>query len=147
MKTIEAEEQFNAWLLEMADAIKVFLALLPADLRVQLDGSPSSLDKLEAWLLLRYPSLDAAKSDKEAPIIGGAARYFGESLRTVTASHWAIELDDERFAFRGLPILRGGKLGPRGDCPQSMVTASIVRRTGQYMSSIMTQIAARSDPT
>jgi hypothetical protein len=130
-------EQFQFWLAHMDDALEKFLGALPPSVRKQLDGEPASLDKLEEWLLSRYPTVADTKPPTEASTLDGASRYVGEIFRRVTYSKWTTENGDLKFAFYGLPILKGGKLFRMPACPLTMVTASIDRRTGQYLSTIV----------
>jgi hypothetical protein len=137
MAEMSTGEQFQYWLAHMDDAIEAFLRTLPPALRKQLDGEPASLDKLEGWLLSRYPTVADTKPPTEARTLDGASRYVGEIFRRVTDSKWTTEDRDQKFAFYGLPILKGGKLSRMPACPLTMVTASIDRRTGQYLSTIV----------
>ncbi len=121
----------------MDDAIEAFVTSAPEPLRQQLDGTPASLDKLEAWLLTRYAGVADSRPPSEAAFIGGAALYLGEILRVATGSKWTIENRDKKFVYFGLPILHGGRLGQMPACPMTMVTASLDRRTGRYLSTIL----------
>ena len=69
--------------------------------------------------------------------VDGAARYVGEIFRVRTSSRWMLETRDPKFVFFGLPILHGGAFGQMPACPMTMVTASLDRRTGRYLSTIL----------
>jgi hypothetical protein len=137
MKTTPDTEQFQYWLAHMDDALDAFVASAPETIRRQLDDSPTSLDALEAWLLSRYASIAEAKKPSEAQFIDGAARYVGEIFRVRTGSRWMLENRDPKLIFFGRPILHGGAFGRMTECPLSLVTASLDRRTGQYLSTIL----------
>jgi hypothetical protein len=134
-------DQFQTWLTHMDDAIEAFVASAEEPLRRQLDGTPASLDKLEAWLLSRYASVADNRPASEAMFIRGAARYLGEILHIATGSKWTIENRDKKFVYFGLPILHDGKFGQTPACPMTMVTASLDRRTGRYLSTILAKFA------
>lgn len=135
-------DQFQYWLMQMDEDIDAFLAQLPPQVRDQLDGSERSLDVLEAWLLEKYPSTEAARPQSEARVIDGAARYVGEILRKRTGSKWSINFE-KSFVFRGLPILTGGTaFKEMPECPLTLVTASLDRRTGKYLSRVVSRAAA-----
>jgi hypothetical protein len=134
---ISSQDRFQAWLAHMDDALDEFLRGLPPEVRERMDRSVASLGVLERWLLTRYPSIDAAKPESEALFIGGAARYVGEVLRCATASKWEIELLDRDKVFFGVPVLSGGRLGPTRESPRSLVTASLARRTGSFLSGVV----------
>ena len=81
-----SEDQFQYWLANMDDTLEDFLARLPAEVCEHLDGSPVSLDVLEAWLLHGIPEVSFLEK-KDTPV-----------------------------------------------APMSLVTASLDRRTGKYLS-------------
>lgn len=134
---VDESSKFQAWLEHMDEALDAFRQILPRDQADQMDYSLKSVDALEAWLLSRYPNFSDAMSQEEATVTGGAARYVGEVLRRHTDSDWGIELADRSRVFFGLPVLSGGRLGPTRECPLSLVTASLDRRTGSYMSRVI----------
>jgi hypothetical protein len=137
METKPDTELFQYWLAHMDDALDAFVASAPEPIRHQLDNSPASLDALEAWLLLRYGIIAEAKKPSEAQFIDGAARYVGEIFRVRTGSKWMLENGDPNFVFFGVPILHGGAFARMPACPMTMVTASLDRRTGRYLSTIL----------
>lgn len=135
-------DQFQYWLMQMDEQLAAFLTEVPTRLREQLDGTEGSLDALEAWLLERYPSLEAARPASQARVLDGAARYIGEILRKRTGSRWSIRFDDS-FVFRGLPILIGGSAYTKmPECPLTIISASLDRRTGKYLSSVVSKTPA-----
>jgi hypothetical protein len=137
MRTTPDTELFQYWLAHMDDALDAFVASAPEPIRRQLDDSQTSLDALEAWLLSRYASIAEAKEPSEAQFIDGAARYVGEIFRVRTGSRRMLENRDPKFVFFGRPVLHGGAVGRMTECPLSLVTASLDRRTGRYLSTIL----------
>jgi hypothetical protein len=137
----EQADQFQVWLIHMDDALEEFIQTLPNPLQKKLNNTIESLDALEGWLLERYPSIEHAKPMSESLTIDGAARYVGEVFRVASGSKWAIQLDDPKQLFYGRPVLLGGKLGSIPSSPLSMVTASLDRRTGKYLSGIVKNFA------
>ena len=131
-----SEEQFQDWLTHMDDALAGFLVRLPAEVTERLDGSPDSLGALEAWLLERYPTMPSILEDEERPYLDGAARYVGEVFRKALGGHWRIRLDDPTYAFHGIPELWFLEEEDTPVAPITLVTASLDRRTGKYLSLI-----------
>ena len=131
----QSAEGFRAWLDYMADGLREFFECLPAEVRTKLDYSVESLDVLEAWLLERYPSSDAAIQQSETLIIDGAARYVGETFCKILGGHWWVDVKHDTFL--GLPQITGFRPGPDSLCPLSYVTASTNRRRGDFISSIL----------
>ncbi|MBV7435034.1 hypothetical protein KRX19_08360 [Cardiobacteriaceae bacterium TAE3-ERU3] len=136
----EAFDLFQYWLMDMPDAKERMMDRLPAEVKNRLDYSIESLDILEAYLLSQYASID--EIDQEPPdIINGYAIYVGETFRKVAKSltkieptKWTIELDDTDNAYYNIPIIR---LGAYIKCPITLVTSSLDRRRGNYISNIL----------
>jgi len=129
-----SEDQFQYWLANMDDTLEDFLARLPAEVRERLNGSPESLDALEVWLLERYPTTSAIMSDDELSNLDGATCYVGEVFRKALGGHWRIRLDDSKYAFHGIPELWFLEEKDTPVAPITLVTASLDRRTGKYIS-------------
>ncbi len=136
----EAFDLFQYWLMDSPDAIERMMDRLPAEVKNQLDYSVESLDVLEAYLLNQYASIDEIK--QEPPdILNGYAIYVGDTFRKVAKSltqiepiKWTIELDDTDNAYYNIPIIR---LGAYVKCPLTLVTSSLDRRRGNYISTIL----------
>jgi hypothetical protein len=143
-ETTTLRDDFEEWLMDMDDAIDRFLDQVPANIRAQLDFSPASLDVLEAWLLQRYPSVDALLSEREKDILDGAARYVGQTFREQLGGHWDIVLDDPQDANYRLPILTGFKGEYSTQSPVTLVTAATDRRTGSYLCTVLHNIQQRA---
>jgi hypothetical protein len=142
MDKVREQDLFENWLAHMDDALDAFMRLLPAELRPALDYSPVSLDRLEAFLLERYPSVAAIKADPE-PYLDGASRYAGEVFRRTLAGHWRISLDDPRYVYYGLPELTFRPEKDTPICPITLVGASLHRRTGVFLSTVLANAAGR----
>jgi hypothetical protein len=137
-------DHFDDWLIDMDDAIDRFLNALPGNVRERLDFSPESLDVLERWLLERYPSLDAALAESEKDTLDGAARYVGETYRRTLGGRWDIELDDPKDVNYRLPVLTGFKGEYSRQSPVTLVTASLDRRAGSYLRTVLQNIQRRA---
>jgi hypothetical protein len=130
-------EDFDFWVEDMDDALDRFRDRLPPQVSDALDGSPKSLDALEAWLLERYPDTESMLAEDQAETVDGAARYVGEILRRgTTGGYWDINLNDERQAFYGLPVVTTADK-PTPDAPTTLVTAAGNRRTGTYLRGVI----------
>lgn len=124
----------------MDEAIDEFKRQLPSDVADVLDWSPDSLDTLEEWILKNYPSTEAMLKGDNGTIVDGAGRYVGEVLRRSLGGFWDIELDNKKDVFFELPILAGFEGASTPLSPLSLVTASADRRTGNFLSSILTNM-------
>jgi hypothetical protein len=126
---VDAQRRFEAWLADHHEALARFFLVLPAPLVAALDYSPASLDALEGWLLLRYPSSADARPAAEAPILDGAARYLGETFVQQGNGTWSLG-DTVGDVFFGLPVVTGL---PAKDpaCPPFLARAALNKRTGR----------------
>ena len=131
------EDEFQYWLFDMDDALERFLEGLPKELQATLDYSPSSLDALEAWLLKRYGRTQDMRLSSEWALVDGSARYVGETIRKVLGGVWNIDMSDPHYAYYGLPQLSGFPMGGAPECPLTLVTAAVDRRTGTYMRTVL----------
>jgi hypothetical protein len=133
--TAEDRDLFESWLAHMDDALAEFFARLPSALTDTLDYAPPSLDRLEAFLLERYPDIRSIKADPE-PYLDGAARYVGEVYRRNIGGRWRIRDDDPKYVYAGLPELTFLAEKDTPACPIVLVTASLDRRTGAFLSTV-----------
>ncbi len=127
-----SREEFQTWLaldLEVRDELYALIGReLPPDV--------GSLDALEAFLLDRYPDPGAAVTLEHRGITDAAARHIGlVFMLTVDDAVWDIELDDEDRVFYRLPVIRFGDGAE--DCPLTLATASLDRRTGEYLRTVV----------
>lgn len=134
-------DDFDMWVFHMDDALAEFLEQLAQGVRARLDYSPASLDVLEEWLLERYPNPSAFMQPSESRVLDGAARYIGETCRKKAGGHWTIDLQDQKNAYFGLPVLTGYR-SPAA--PISLATASTHRRTGSYLRTVLENIKAEA---
>jgi hypothetical protein len=142
--TSTLRDDFEVWLMDMDDAIDRFLDQVPPDVRLRLDFSAESLDVLEAWLLQRYPTLDALLEESEKNILDGAARYVGQTLREHLGGRWDIALEDPQDVNYRLPILTGFQGQYSALSPVTLVTAASDRRSGTYLRTVLQNIEKRA---
>jgi hypothetical protein len=142
MTAADEADQFENWLAHMDDALAEFFARLPPALKGALDYTPPSLDRLESFLLDRYPSVDAIKVDPE-PYLDGAARYVGEVFRRNIGGRWRMRNDDPKYIYAGLPELTFLAERDTPVCPITLVSASLDRRTGKFISKVFENSARR----
>lgn len=125
-------EKFDSWLRFMPEALATWRRNLPGDLAAELDGTLESLDRLEAWLLARYPTQAAADLDSETDMIDGCARYVGETYRGLYGGRWDIYLDDEKNFIYGIPHMTGFQRGGPPIVPLDLVHNALHKRTGAF---------------
>jgi hypothetical protein len=128
---MHSREEFQSWLARDLDVRDELYELVGAELA----PGPESLDALEAFLLRRYPGPAAAVTLEHRGVTDAAARHVGLVLvLNVDDAVWDIEIDDDDRLFYRLPIIRFGD--GEEDCPLTMVTAALDRRTGTYLRAV-----------
>ena len=138
----DEQDQFESWLAHMDDALAEFVARLPTALQGALDYAPASLARLEAFLIDRYASVDAIKADRE-PYLDGAARYVGEVFRRHIGGRWRLRDDDPKYVYAGLPELTFVAARDTPVCPLTLVSASLDRRTGKFITTVFENTSKR----
>lgn len=129
---LHSHDELQRWL---ADEVEVREELEEL-MGVELDVDERSLDVLESFLLARYRTVDDALRLDQRAVLDAAARHVGlVLLLLVDNARWDIEVDDPDDVFYELPVIRF----PNGDaeCPLSLCTACLERRTGSYLRGVV----------
>lgn len=134
----ERQDHFETWHASIYVYLDELRAAVPAE--VTLDYSLNSLKPLEAWLLDRYPDIDAARADM-AGMINNAGAYIGETIRkTAGRGTWRLD-DDEESIFHGFPILVDFRDGDSCS-PITLASAATDRRRGDYLYSVASHLVS-----
>jgi hypothetical protein len=128
-------EEFDAWQAALPLKLVQLNTLVPPALREKLDYSLDSIDLLEAWLLEKYPSYQAAITPEEYPVMDAASVYIGETFRDFLEGDWIVELEDADDPFQGMPAIVDFDSAQVPDIiyPVSWLTAALDRRTGNFV--------------
>jgi len=98
------EDNYTWWLNIMADEMPR-LSILPKEVRMRLDYSPSSLDVLETYIRANY-TMEEMKDRRNKFARDLFARYIGETLRRSGSDlYWSFETEDDQSPFYGVPVL------------------------------------------
>ncbi len=138
---MHTREELETWIATLEDAREELEQLVGVELGLE----PEALDVLEAFLLKRYPSIAAALTLDQRGVIDAASRHVGLALiLNVEGARWDIDLENERNVYYRYPIIAL----PDGsqECPLMLATAALDRRTGTYMSEVVTNIAEDCAP-
>lgn len=128
MMRLHSYEEFQIWLAKEVEVREEMEVMIGAE----LDLDETSLDVLEAFLLRRYRKPDDAVRLSERGVLDAAARHIGlVMLLTIEGVWWDIDLENEDSVYYRLPIIRLPDGGT--ECPLAMATASLDRRTGDYI--------------
>jgi hypothetical protein len=132
----EERDSFLAWLYGMESAFDQLLALTGPEVSSRLNFEVSSLDVLESWLLTRIVDYRELLSRENAALYDVSARYFGEVLRRAVGGDWVPCLEAPRSSNYGYPAIDYAGRGVR-IVPHFCITATIDRKMGNYLSSIV----------
>jgi hypothetical protein len=128
-----SREEFQAWLFDDLELRDELYALIGRE----LDPDEGSLEGLEAFLLDRYAGPDDALRPDQRGVLDAAARHIGlVMILTVDGALWDIDLHTEDSPYYRLPVIvldDGAQ-----ECPLSMATACLDRRTGDYLHTLVT---------
>lgn len=132
-------EKFEYWIINIDDYLDDFLSQFDTSTRKKLDFSLSSLYVLENWILDKYPGIEELKKDSEAQNLTKIGQYIRETFRNnISSLKWRIQLEEPQGLFYGLPILVDSNCSNTIPiCPLTLGTASISRRTGKYIATVL----------
>ena len=125
-------EEFQTWLAREVEVREELEKMIGTELGLD----EPSLDVLEAFLLRRYRNEEAALRLGERGVLDAAARHIGlVMVLNVDGAEWTIDLQNEDNAYYALPIIRFADGAE--ECPLTMATAALDRRTGDYLRGIV----------
>jgi hypothetical protein len=128
--------EFENWLAQDVEVRDELYDLMGGDPGIDI----ASLDVLEAFLLRRYRKPDDALKLDQRGVLDAAARHVGlVMVLAIDGAEWDIDLTDRDSVYYGLPVVRIPE-GPT-ECPLSLVTASLDRRTGHYLRTVVQNLA------
>jgi hypothetical protein len=137
---LHTRDEFEYWLFHFYDAENDFINYFNKQTGVKLDYAPDSLNTLENWLLEKYADHDSILSFGNKEILDGASRYVGSIFIESLNGKWTIDTQDKDNAYYALPVI----LYSNGsDCPITIVTTALHRRTGNFISSNLNKKLAR----
>jgi hypothetical protein len=129
------------WLDRVQDGISALRRNVPNDVARRLDLSPASLDVLETWLLQTYPDHIALMRPEQKAAHDGIAQYIGETFIRALGGRWDLRKDDPKYAYYALPQITGYCPRPTPEAPHVLATAVLGRRTGKYLSELLSKMA------
>jgi hypothetical protein len=140
MERMKTRAEFELWLSKSADRIENLLAFFTAETSDKLDYSQGSLIILGQALTQAYPSRDAYKLDRENSIDEWAGTYAGDVFTRLLGGKWEITLDDEEYAYLGIPGIYGHN-APKGRIapvyPTTWITTAISRNNPWFIYDIV----------
>ncbi|HEY0334519.1 MAG TPA: hypothetical protein VGC74_12545 [Stenotrophomonas sp.] len=127
---LHSREDFQIWLASDVEVRDELYALMRRDPGRDL----ASLDAVETFLLERFDHPDRALALDQRGVLDAVARHIGlVMVLGLDEATWDIDLDDPDNAYYRLPIVR---IDGAEECPLSMATAALDRRSRGYLRGI-----------
>ncbi|KFZ40562.1 MULTISPECIES: hypothetical protein [Thermoactinomyces] len=120
---------FEEWLMIHPDELEKLQKKLG---HLDLDYTPESLLRVEAWVLENYSSPDEILKDEEKMTLDGLLRYVGEVFKIHLQGRWNIHQEDPEHLFYNLPVISFPGNIP-DTSPLSLITASLDRKSGNFL--------------
>jgi hypothetical protein len=139
MQPIKTQAEFDFWLAQSAYRIEKLFAFLPQEVAQSLDYSPESLIVLGQAVTSVYPSLDDFKADTNSALDQWAGTYAGEVFIRLLGGKWSITLDDETYAYLGIPGIYGhtAPVWSEPEYPTTWITTAIARHDAWFIYDIV----------
>lgn len=130
------QNNFQEWIFIIGEKMDSFTEDFAQENNLNLDYSIKSLDELEGWILKTYS--DEEQLIQDYTILDLLTIYIGETFRKHIGGKWFMDTDNEKNAFYMMPVLTSPDFkGVKYKSPMTFVTASIDRRNGNYISTIL----------
>ena len=120
---------FEEWLMIHSDELEKLQKKLG---HLDLDYTPESLLRVEAWVLENYSSPDEILKEEEKMTLDGLLRYVGEVFKIHLQGRWNIHQEDPEHLFYNLPVISFPGNIP-DTSPLSLITASLDRKSGNFL--------------
>lgn len=130
------KENFQDWILLIDTKMDSFTSEFARENNLTLNYSIKSLDELENWILSKFQSIFQLKYKPK--LLDLLTIYIGETFRKHIGGKWYIDLKDKKNAYYQMPVLTSSNY--RGEvciAPLTFATACIVRKKGNYISTIL----------
>jgi hypothetical protein len=130
------QENFQEWIFLIGDKMDSFTEDFASENNLNLDYSIHSLDEIEKWIIVTYPTINSLREDNK--ILDLLTIYIGETFRKHIGGKWFMDTEDKDNAYYMMPVLTSsGYKGEVYKAPRTFATASIPRKKGNYISTIL----------
>lgn len=135
-----SREDFEEWLFLMLDKLEEFENQFSKNSLKKLDYSIQSLDVLEKWILENFMSIDELLESTKKIDLDLFVRYVGETFRrNLKDSKWDTDIENPQNAYYNYPVIVP-KNKPIPIAPHTLLTASVKRKKGNFMSTILRNV-------
>lgn len=139
MQPLKTHAEFESWLAQSGYRLEKLTTILPPEVMQRLDYSQESLIILGESIIKLYPSWSDYKSDLDNAVDQWAGTYAGEVFRSLLGGQWNITLDDESYAYFGIPGIYGHSAPGRSqpEYPSTWITTAIGRHNAWFIYDIV----------
>jgi len=130
------QDNFKEWIFLIGEKMDLFTGDFARENNLNLDYSIHSLDEIEKWIITTYPTINQLKADHK--MLDLLTIYIGETFRKHLGGKWYMNTEDQENVYYMMPTLTSPEYsGEVYKSPRTFATASIPRKKGNYMSSIL----------
>lgn len=130
------QDNFKKWIFLIGEKMDLFTGDFARENNLNLDYSIHSLDEIEKWIITTYPTINQLKADHK--MLDLLTIYIGETFRKHLGGKWYMNTEDQENVHYMMPTLTSPEYsGEVYKSPRTFATASIPRKKGNYMSSIL----------
>lgn len=130
------QDNFKEWIFLIGEKMDLFTGDFARENNLNLDYSIHSLDEIEKWIITTYPTINQLKADHK--MLDLLTIYIGETFRKHLGGKWYMNTEDQENVYYMMPTLKSPEYsGEVYKSPRTFATASIPRKKGNYMSSIL----------
>lgn len=131
-----SKENFQDWIFYIDDKMEAFIDGFSKKNNLTLDYSLNSLNELEVWIINNFKDRFELKENEE--LLDLLTIYIGETFRKHIGGKWFIDLENKENAYYHMPVLTSDEYkGEKYIAPLTFATASISRKKGNYISTIL----------
>lgn len=130
------QNDFQDWIFNMSDKMDYFTEEFARENNLLLDYSMESLESLERWIINNFKTIEDLKANPK--LLDLLTIYIGETFRKQIGGKWFMDLENKENAYYHMPVLTSPDYkGVKFKSPLTYATASIDRRKGNYISTIL----------
>jgi len=130
------KDNFQEWIFYIGNKMDYFTEEFAKKNNLKLDYSIKSLDDIENWIINNYNTINDLKESNE--VLDLITIYIGETFRKHIGGKWFMDIDNKDNAYYMMPVLTSPKYkGELYKVPRTFATACILRKKGNYISTIL----------
>ena len=131
-----SQDNFKEWIFYINDKMDSFTTEFANKNNLKLDYSIQSLNELENWIISNFK--DRFELQNNSQLLDLFTIYIGETFRKHIEGKWYMDLENKDNVYYHMPVLTSPDYkGEKYIAPLTFATACIMRKRGNYISSIL----------